>query len=1002
MIFTKKDTLQIDPEILIAEKTGNHELNTMLLIVPTNRLIRSLRKEFLFQSPGQYTSTMNFDTLATFSEKIFRETHDVPGKEISEAAAMVLLRQSFKKTDLTYFSSFKNAIPEGTLRRIMNVISQYKRHGITPSHLMKEAEELNGSEKLKALEIANVYEAYIQKFEELALFELGDIYRNILSLNADEFNKRFRNLYPQVKLVVVKGFDEFTSPEIEIINNLTMIEGNSFYLDLDYDIANQMVFGHLGKTFGTLKSKEFYYYQTDRKSNKEFRQIIKQDLFNGKQNIKKDYTGRISIIEAQDKEKEIDVIAKQIKELLISKEAEASEICVAFNMISSFSRLIRDRFTLYGIPFNLTDRYALNCSPAVISIFNLLEILENDYYYKNIIRAFGSDYLNNFGINTNNLQKCAAELRIISGYKNWIDTLQDNLETDKIKYERGIKDIQKINSLLMPLTKKLTPAQFKSALHELIKKLDLVSKVLKLEPGAVEESIKAITLFIETADEIISLIVMEKGKDEKLSARHYISNIRTAVNSSRYNIKERPGSGVLITSINEIRGLEFDYLFIGGLTDGDFPLRYSPEIFYSGTYFVKEESHSAEERYNFYQALCSWRKKLWLSHALTDGKKELTRSSFLNDLTSLFEHSVLQEKDFTLSAYSKEELLKYFGSGYPELGNQIPPVIVDDLESDKLRYEDPLSWYNGILGDNYKELPDTEFSITQLESYAKCPFKYYCERILKLKPVEEPSEEVEASEMGSLLHNILYEFYTTIRKENILLPAASVEEFRYSEELIFKIAEQKIKDAGFTSPGTFFERERILGIDGNKRNSILYQFLLYEKEGDPEYVPSFFETEFGGAKKVDANGVFLKGKIDRIDINHNKKTFKIIDYKLSQKKIMKDDLLTGISLQIPLYMYAAKEIIRLETHQEYTAAGGDIYSLKFKSGDFGRTPVKFKTGIPPEEDAEYLIKVALDHVQELRAGIMKGLFNLSTHPDRAGKACKYCNFKSICRVSDFD
>lgn len=1002
MIFTKTGTPQADPEILISQFINKHELDKLLLIVPTNRLIRSLRKEYLFRSTGQFCGTMNLDTIATFSEKIFRETHDVPGKEISEAAAMVLLRQSFKKTDLTYFSSFKSAIPEGTLRRIMNVISQYKRHGITPVLLRKEAEDLKGSEKLKALEIADVYEIYLQKFSELSLFELGDIYQNIINLTPAESNERFKNLYKEVKLIIVKGFDEFTSPEIEIIDNIASIKNISFYLDLDYDVSNRMIFGHLGKTFGMLNSREFYNYQVERKVNKEFRKIIKEKLFTGENVIKKDYSDRITLIEAQDNEKEIDLIARQIKELLLNKQAEASGICVAFNMISSFSKAVRDRFTLYGIPFNLTDRYALNCSPVVVSVFNLLEVLENDYYYKNIIRAFGSDFMSSFGVDVNNLQKCAAELRIISGYKNWIDTLKDNFNNDSRRYERGIKDIQKINSLLIPFTNKLTPAGFKKAFHDLVKKLELTSKLLNLDNAAIEEGIKALTLFIETTDEVISLIEMEKGKDEKLSARHYISNIRTAVNSSRYNIKERPGSGVLVTSINEIRGLEFDHLFIGGLTDGEFPLRYSPEIFYSGAYFIQEEKHSAEERYNFYQVLCAWKKNLYLSYALSDGKKELTRSSFMNDLTSLFEHRIITESDFASSVYSKEELLKYFGSGYPELVNEIPPALIADFESDKLRYEDPLSSFNGILGDSFKEQPDAEFSVTQLESYGKCPFKYYCERVLRLKPVEEPTEEIEASEMGSLLHSILYEFYKNIREANIILPSAAPEEFIYAEKLIFKIGEQKIQEAGFTSPVTFFERERILGIGGNKRNSILYQFLLYEKEGDSEYVPSLFEAEFGGANKINACGVYLRGKIDRIDINHSNKTFKVIDYKLTQKKINKDDLLNGLSLQIPLYMFAGKEIIRSAFNEEYTPTGGDIYSLKFRSGEFGRTPVKLNNGNSPEENAAELIKLSLGHVQEFRNGILKGNFNLSTVKDRANKICIYCNFKSICRVSDFE
>ena len=61
---------------------------------------------------------------------------------------------------------------------------------------------------------------------------------------------------------------------------------------------------------------------------------------------------------------------------------------------------------------------------------------------------------------------------------------------------------------------------------------------------------------------------------------------------------------------------------------------------------------------------------------------------------------------------------------------------------------------------------------------------------------------------------------------------------------------------------------------------------------------------------VTAGKVKLKGKIDRIDINEEEKTLKVIDYKLGGTKPTAEDLSTGISLQLPLYLFAAKELIK--------------------------------------------------------------------------------------------
>ena len=113
---------------------------------------------------------------------------------------------------------------------------------------------------------------------------------------------------------------------------------------------------------------------------------------------------------------------------------------------------------------------------------------------------------------------------------------------------------------------------------------------------------------------MIELFEIEYGSKEKFPLKFFLNNIRTAITSTRFNIKEKPGYGVQVTTLNEIRGLQFDYLFIGGMCEGDLPTRYTPEIFFSGSYVRNELTHQTEERYQFYQSICSWNKKLYLTY----------------------------------------------------------------------------------------------------------------------------------------------------------------------------------------------------------------------------------------------------------------------------------------------------------------------------------------------------------------------------------------------------
>ena len=107
MIFTKNKAEELDIERLLSEKINSGKLNELLLIVPTNRKVRYLRKELISRSPGGICGQMNLDTIGTFSQHLFFGNKDFKEDILSEAAAAVLLKQSFREVDLNYFSNYR-------------------------------------------------------------------------------------------------------------------------------------------------------------------------------------------------------------------------------------------------------------------------------------------------------------------------------------------------------------------------------------------------------------------------------------------------------------------------------------------------------------------------------------------------------------------------------------------------------------------------------------------------------------------------------------------------------------------------------------------------------------------------------------------------------------------------------------------------------------------------------------------------------------------------------
>ncbi|MCZ6701538.1 MAG: PD-(D/E)XK nuclease family protein [Ignavibacteria bacterium] len=1051
MILTKSNIKEINLELFVDSLVKSGKLNEILFIVPTNRKIRYLKRELIIFSPLHAAGGINIETIGSFSIKIFSGPE---GNKclVREESAIVLLKRSFRDAKLKYFSNYNGDIPFGTLERIKNVISEYKRHGISPENLMMESEKLSGTEKIKAEDIANIYKIYRNKFVDFGVMEIGDVYGALNKINNKNYSDNFKEYFPDVITIIINGFDEFTIPEIEILNSSADLDNVDLYLYFDYYKYNPLVFSHLDKCFNKLEGKGFNVIKDlSIVEQTKFIENVKQKLFSSK---KADKTARfkskITEITAFNRENEIALIAKEIKKIIVEKKVEPNKLCVAFNLIKPYSTIIRDQFNSYGIPFNLTDRFSLSTSSPIISIINLLEILENDFYYKNIFRSLNSNIIEIADVDLSNLLQASVELKIISGLKNWKDRLNDaiieqhygeesfdEMKRYNVNYEKALSDIEMIHSILKPFENGMTLNSFYKNIRSMIYNLSMHTKILNGSEDTIEKDIKALTTFILSMKELVDLLKSEYGTEKKFPLKFFLSELRTIASFSRFNIKEKPGYGVLVTTLNEIRGLQFDYLFIAGLTDGDFPTRFAPEIFFSGSFLKQELKHQTEERYHFYQALCSWKKGLYLTRPQTDDRKDLVESNFLLEFKNTFEISEKTAEDYNSTVFSQYELLEYTGKviGRNETEISIPcnesfnlERIKDAIKINHLRINKPFagSSYSGILTDDLSEelkdellmYNDKQYSVTQLESYAKCPYQYFVERVLHLNTIEEPTEEIEAFELGSLLHLILYKFYTELRNKGIVLQQCNDKDFTDAEKLLFAIASVTTDKLNLNSALTFYEKEKILGIGDDKKNSILYKFLINERSNTDGFIPEYFELKFGKVEKLSGDNPFaeeefkignvkVRGKIDRVDINENEKTIKLVDYKLSGKKPTQNDLLTGLSLQLPLYLYAAKELINAQLNKDFKPYGSEIYSLKFNKNDFGPKLIKIGRERGNEKNnmvpmAEEMINICVESINKFVGKITQGIFNLSTLEDRENKVCKYCNFRSICRIQEIN
>ena len=188
-------------------------------------------------------------------------------------------------------------------------------------------------------------------------------------------------------------------------------------------------------------------------------------------------------------------------------------------------------------------------------------------------------------------------------------------------------------------------------------------------------------------------------------------------------------------------------------------------------------------------------------------------------------------------------------------------------------------------------------------------------------------------------------------------------------------------------------------------------------------VPAYFEVAFGGLKSnardphstdkplellrstfVGEEAMKISGQIDRVDVARDD-TLIAYDYKLSMGA-SKDDIRTGRSLQLPIYLEALEKLIL--PHQPI--AGGGYYTIRgggerrnrglHRASAIAYSGISGRAGGVIGDDewqhirAEVIAKV-WDFLDQMRAG------QFVVNPSEKDKTCRFCDFGAVCRYNRY-
>jgi ATP-dependent helicase/DNAse subunit B len=291
-----------------------------------------------------------------------------------------------------------------------------------------------------------------------------------------------------------------------------------------------------------------------------------------------------------------------------------------------------------------------------------------------------------------------------------------------------------------------------------------------------------------------------------------------------------------------------------------------------------------------------------------------------------------------------------------------------------------------ILREGYFEIDKT--SPTRLETYAKCPYRYFADRILRLK---EASQDLSAMQKGSILHFVLQQYFDPRRKQN-------------KKETLEQFIEREIEEGFKLYPMTWADAYQE-AMDRRELFEMLLDFLKYETERleSSSFHPEHVEYSFGGVGKGEAppleikdekKNIKLRGRVDRIDTDSEKKFAVVMDYKRSYS-FKSSDLELGTALQLPLYLLAAQKRLGL------TPLGAAIYSIRDhkRSGFYCAELAKlFEKEFPSRSSLpEGLFQKTLERAAVFARKFMKGITSAGI-PVRPRDCESFCPYDTVCRI----
>jgi len=375
--------------------------------------------------------------------------------------------------------------------------------------------------------------------------------------------------------------------------------------------------------------------------------------------------------------------------------------------------------------------------------------------------------------------------------------------------------------------------------------------------------------------------------------------------------------GIHLLDAHAARFGDFDTTTIVGMIEGEWPERPRRNIFYSPATLATLGSPSERDRWSASTAA--------FVDLLRSPSRQVVVSTFRFDDEALVEPSFLIEE---LEA-ARLTAVKAEAAGAPvavfrDEALWADPVRLDALDADahewavfrQARSSRSLPAYHGAAGPQAPRA----LSVSAIETYETCPFKYFARYVMRLDEEREDEEVMDPKRQGLFVHEVFEVFFTAWQQRgHRAITSANIDAAR---ELFAAVAEEQLKT--LPEAEAALERTRLLGSPvAAGLGEVVFRM---EAERPAEVVERLLEFklkgEFGFTGPRGDRTIALTGVADRLDLLEDG-TFRLIDYKLSSAPNK------SRALQLPIYGICSEQ--RLQNHRGRSWTLGEAAYISFRS-----------------------------------------------------------------------